>query len=364
VEGENRVIKVGYVTPDDREEWNRMLLNVAEVRLCHVYDWYEIFPKVYNYKPIYLTVKEDGNLIGLFPSFIINSKLFGNRLISMPFTSYGGPVFSEYSERTNEKLLSTIVSIVKSNNLEYVEIRSPSDQHRKEIKKSNFIENTNYNYCTFLVDLRQDYRNILMGLRKSTRRGIRIAEKRGVSIEECQKESDLHIFYNLYLATMRKHGTPPHRFEFFKEVWNHFYPGNLKIFFAIFKDKIISTMLFFILNKRIHYAYGASVEEKEYLKLCPNDLLIWHAIKFGEARDLAFLDLGRTRPGSGVYFFKLGWGGRKVPLTYFCKLTNVKSLPYIDPDAPKFKFFRRIWKRLPSSVATRLGPEIMGGTGG
>lgn len=278
----------------DKAHWNRIVLNSANGRLCHLYEWSEILPRVYNYKPVYLTIRKNDEIIGVFPSFLIKSRLFGNRLVSMPFTSYGGPVFSEYTEGTNEKLLSTVVSIAKSSNLEYVEIRSPSDQYRKEIEKSNFIENTNYNYCTFLVDLKQDSRDILMSLRKSTRRGIMIAEKRGVSIEECQKESDLYIFYDLYLATMRKHGTPPHRFEFFKEVWNYFYPDNLKIFFAIFKDKIISAMLFYILNKRIHYAYGASVGEKKYLRLCPNNLIIWHAIKFGKARNLSFLDLGRT----------------------------------------------------------------------
>lgn len=364
MEGKNRVIKVGYITPDDREEWNRMLLNFAEVRLCHVYDWYEILPKVYDYKPIYLTVKEDGNLIGLFPSFIINSKLFGNRLVSMPFTSYGGPLFRKYSRIANEKLLSRIISIARSNHLEYIEIRTPTNHFEKQMRESNFVENTNYNYCSFLVDLRRDSKDILASFRKSTRRGIRIAERRGVSIKECQKEGDLKAFNDLYLMTMKKHGTPPHSFQFFKENWNHFYPDHLRIFFATYESRIISTMLFYVFDKEIKYTYGASLNEKKYLRLCPNDLLVWHAIRFGKQRDLDILNLGRTRPSTGVYFFKEGWGAIKVPLRYFCRLSNTGKLPYLDPHSPKYNFISKIWKMLPDFATRRLGPKIMGGTGG
>jgi len=33
---------------------------------------------------------------------------------------------------------------------------------------------------------------------------------------------DLEAYYQLHLATMRGHGTPPHSFEFFRTLWDQF----------------------------------------------------------------------------------------------------------------------------------------------
>jgi len=358
------MFRIYTASSDDKKEWNSIVLGSVDGKLCHMFEWNEILPKVYDYKPTYLSIRENQELVGVFPSFIIKSRLFGSRLVSMPFDSYGGPLFKRFSRTMNRELLATVASISRSENLEYAEIRSPSLYSTDTIKEEGFIENTNYSYFTFLIDLKQDIKKILMSLRKSTRRGIRIAERKGINIKEAKTDGDLKNFYNLYLTTMKKHGSPPHSFSFFKELWDHFYPSYLRIFFANYQDRNISAMLFYVFNKEIHYGYGASLRDEKYLRLCPNDLLVWYAIGFGKERDLTFLNLGRTRPNSNVYFFKLGWDGKKVPLTYFCKLTNADKLPFLDPYSYKYRVLTQIWKTLPDSIATNLGPRLMGGTGG
>ena len=46
--------------------------------------------KTYKHKPIYLIAKEDGEMKGVLPLFLMQSMLFGKKLVSVPFAPYGG----------------------------------------------------------------------------------------------------------------------------------------------------------------------------------------------------------------------------------------------------------------------------------
>ena len=66
-------------------------------------------------------------------------------------------------------------------------------------------------------------------------------------------------------------------------------------------------------------------------------------------------------PGEGTFKFKEQWGAQPVPLHWEYKLCQGTELPNIGPTNPKFQLAIELWKRLPLSVATRLGPGIVKG---
>ena len=46
--------------------------------------------KTYKHKPIYLIAKENGEIKGVLPLFLMRSMIFGKKLVSVPFAPYGG----------------------------------------------------------------------------------------------------------------------------------------------------------------------------------------------------------------------------------------------------------------------------------
>ena len=46
--------------------------------------------KTYKHKPIYLVAKENGEIKGVLPLFLMRSVIFGKKLVSVPFAPYGG----------------------------------------------------------------------------------------------------------------------------------------------------------------------------------------------------------------------------------------------------------------------------------
>jgi len=51
----------------------------------------------FGHKGYYLMAHEDGRIWGVLPLMHVRSRLFGNRLISQPFSDYGGPLAASSS---------------------------------------------------------------------------------------------------------------------------------------------------------------------------------------------------------------------------------------------------------------------------
>ena len=80
-------------------------------------DWMEktLLKKTYGHKPIYLFAEEDGEVKGILPLFLIKSLIFDKKLVSLPFTMYGG-VCSEDDTVINalveeEKMITTELDV-------------------------------------------------------------------------------------------------------------------------------------------------------------------------------------------------------------------------------------------------------------
>src|SRR3989344_9386512 len=55
-------------------------------------NWKKTIEKIYkNCKSYYLIEKENEKIKSVFPFFIVKSRFFGNRIVSVPFFDFGGP---------------------------------------------------------------------------------------------------------------------------------------------------------------------------------------------------------------------------------------------------------------------------------
>jgi CelD/BcsL family acetyltransferase involved in cellulose biosynthesis len=91
--------------------------------------------------------------------------------------------------------------------------------------------------------------------------------------------------------------------------------------------------------------------------------MYWEVMRRACEQGYRIFDLGRSKIGTGSYAFKCNWGFKPNPLVYQFRLAHGRSVPDLNPLNPKLAFVVAAWKRLPLSVATRLGPLIVKGIG-
>lgn len=327
------------------DEWN----NIVDSNFSHIYhsyEWSELLNIVHGHGIFYLIEKN-----GIFPLAHIDSRIFGNRLISLPFADYGGPCAS--NNKTVEMLIKRAEDVALDLNVDFIEIRSPNENYYSLLEKNGFIRRDDY--FTFRLNLNQNISNLWDVVGRKNRNMIRKAKKNSVKIALMQDKSDMRLFYKIYTKNMKELGSPPQPLKYFECLWAYFFPDKLLPLLAKYNDMHIAGGLFFKHGNTIHHSYQSSI--KENLNLGQNNLMIWHVIKWGCENKYKFLDFGRTRVSAGNFLFKRKWGGDMTVMPYFYKFMQ-KELK--ERDEIKYKHLSNLWsKYMPECLSNIIGPPII-----
>lgn len=76
----------------DAHAWDAYVQAAPEGTVCHLYGWREVIERSYRHRTFYLAAMQSGHIRGLLPLVLVQSCLFGQHLVSMPFMDYGGVV--------------------------------------------------------------------------------------------------------------------------------------------------------------------------------------------------------------------------------------------------------------------------------
>lgn len=176
---------------------------------------------------------------------------------------------------------------------------------------------------TVVIDIRGTDDEILSRMNQGTRRKIRTAEKRGVTVRQGQ-DKDLASFSALSELTGERDGFNVHSLAYFRTVFDLFNTKYGALFMASLGEQDLGGVMVLAIGRRAWYLYGASSgEERERM---PNYALQWHAIQWARAHGCTQYDLwgipdedeetleaqfqSRQDGLWGVYGFKRGFGGR------------------------------------------------------
>ena len=175
-------------------------------------------------------------------------------------------------------------------------------------------------YITYLahtLDLTKGEVGLHDGLRDSTRRNVRKAEKEKVEFRIEKTREAMRDFYRLNCMTRREHGLPPQPYHFFEKVGHHIISGGSGfVALAYYQGKAIAANVYFHFGDRAIYKYGAS--DKKYQDLRANNLVMWEAIKWFAAEGFKSFCFGRTElENEGLRQFKTGWGAEEQQIQYF-----------------------------------------------
>jgi CelD/BcsL family acetyltransferase involved in cellulose biosynthesis len=127
--------------------------------------------------------------------------------------------------------------------------------------------------------------------KSSTLRSLKVAEGGPLSVREGRSEADMAAFHHLNLLTRRGHGVPPQPYRLFRNIWEVMAPaGQMTLLLAELSGRPVAGMVLFHFGEVAYYKYGAS--DPEHLRLRPNHLLMWRAIRWARERGSTWA--GRT----------------------------------------------------------------------
>lgn len=206
---------------------------------------------------------------------------------------------------------------------------------------------TKYN---FILDLTASEEQLLQKMHPKTRYNIRLAQKKGVWVEERVDDQAFQIYLKLYFETTQRQGYHGHNQEYHQKVWETLKEaGMARLLIAFYQGKPLSVWMLLNFKDTLYYPYGGS--STLHKEVMANNLVAWEAIKLGKKMGLKKFDLwgaannpnpDQNDPYFGFYRFKAGFGGKLAeylgtydlifndPLywafTLIDKLTNLKII--------------------------------------
>ena len=219
----------------------------------------------------------------------------GEKLISLPFCEYGGPLPIKNDINLND-FRKDILNEFKNIKIKF---------HPK-VKVGDLNSDISTHWIENLENASEE--EIWGSFRKTLRHEIEHAQKQDLQIKRCENLAELKQFYNLYTANLKRKKTVPYPWSLIQFLYQN--PSS-EVLLALYQGKIIGGDLFLQYNNFVHYFLSAS--DYKYRDFSISHLLLWGKIKSLIGKNIIF-DLGASPKGSALEIFKRGWGGKEYPI--------------------------------------------------
>ena len=83
-------MEITELRKEEENAWDSYVHNSNNSTFYHQLGWRNVVARTYKHRPVYLVAKENGELKGVLPLFLMKSMIFGKKLVSVPFAPYGG----------------------------------------------------------------------------------------------------------------------------------------------------------------------------------------------------------------------------------------------------------------------------------
>lgn len=245
------------------------------------------------------TVRVYGNLLTLHKVPVLRRKL---------------GIFEKGPAPTLE-MLDKLKEFGKKENLIFIKLEPNTIKDEKIIKllqSSDAVPGkTLFTPTTFWIDLTASEEELLKGFSGKTRYNIKLAEKKGVSVEEDNSEKAFEKYLQLTKETTARDKFFAHSEKYHRLLWEILHKAGIAhLLVAKYNNEIITTWILFAYNGFLYYPYGASTHK--YKSVMANNLMMWEAIKFGKKLGLKTFDLWGREEGKGFTKFKVGYNPKVI----------------------------------------------------
>lgn len=324
--------------------WDAFVLACPDATFFHRAAWQKVIHDVFRHPTYFLYAEQDGEIRGVLPLAHINSRLFGNSLISLPFAVYGGVVAS--TPEASKALESQAQSLARKLDVDHLEFRNTSPRHPDWPTQDLYV--------TFRKKILPEVEANMQAIPRKQRAMVRKGISNGL-ISTVDRKSDR--FFKLFADNVHRHGTPALPKRYFNTLLQVFGDDCEILTVTNSEGKPLSSVLSFYFRDEVLPYYAGDDEAAR--NLAANDFKYWELMRRSCERGIKLFDYGRSKVGTGPYSFKKNWGFEPQPLHYEYCLYKRDSIPQNNPNNAKYKLLIAAWRRMPIGLANLIGPHLV-----
>ena len=326
-----------------KARWDEFVLNCSEASFFHRAGWQRVIEQSFGHRTWFYYAERNGVIEGVLPLAQINSRVFGNNLMSLPFCVYGG--VASTSDDAAKALTQAAVKLADSLGVDALEMRH-TRVHQPEWAHKDL-------YVTFRKRIDPDNDVNMNAIPRKQRAMVRKGIQAGL---ESEWDNGISRFYDAYSQSVHALGTPVFSRRYFQILSDEF--GDDCRVLTITKDgRTVASVLNFYFRKEVLPYYGGGTSEARELK--GNDFMYWELMRRSAEQGIEIFDYGRSKQGAGSYSFKKNWGFEPEPLHYEYHLVKAQQVPEVNPNNPKYEMFIKLWRKMPLGMTRIIGPHIV-----
>ncbi|MDK8464251.1 FemAB family XrtA/PEP-CTERM system-associated protein [Marinobacter sp. SS13-12] len=290
---------------------------------------------------------ENGSVVGVLPLVQLNSRLFGNFLVAMPYFNYGGLLANNRDIALD--LIAQADRWREEVNATHLELRFCQDNALGLPQKTDKV--------TFWLPLPENTDELWDSFQPKVRAQIRRGQ-REMSEFTIGGPELLDEFYRVFSVNMRDLGTPVYGKVFFANLLKAL-EGQAWLVVARIDGQAVGCAFLTGYHGRMEIPWASTLRRYNHTSI--NMSMYWKILEFAVQRGLQVFDFGRCSRDAGTYRFKQQWGAQPLKLYWDYVLPDGEKLPALNPNNPKFRLLIAVWQRMPVVLTNLLGPHIVKG---
>ena len=299
--------------------WDAFVLGCPQATFFHRAGWQKIINEVYRHKTYFLYAESNGQLQGVLPLGHVNSWLFGNSLVGLPFAVYGG--VAAVNDEAAQMLEAEAQDIARKLGVDHLELRNVAPRHADWPTQDLYV--------TFRREIDANEEANMLAIPRKQRAMVRKGIKNGLV---SQIDADVERFFALYADNVHRHGTPAMPKRYFKALMQEFGADCEVLTVTGANGQALSSVMSFYFRDEVLPYYAGDDELAR--DQAANDFKYWELMRRACARGLKVFDYGRSKQGTGSYSFKKNWGFVPTPLHYEYCLYKRDAIPQTTRPTP------------------------------
>lgn len=316
--------------------------------------WAGLCREVYGYDLRAFTLKRDSAVIGGFYCAVVRSTLFGDRLISLPFSDEpglwlhpGAALAPGEAAALRGSLVEELDKLASETGAVYAELRGAGPLFPEGTADGRFLNRAPY--LRLVLDTSRPYETLRKSFHSNLVTNLRKADK-FVTVRETREPAGFAPLYGVYVRQMKLFGSPPLPAEHFERLLGE---GLGRLFIASVEDRT-AAFLFAIEREGAFFA-DVNAGLPEFESFFPKIKLFDETIRLACREGLRRYDFMRTRPGTGVHEHKKKWGGKESPVNYYFRVYKEGKNLDLDPEQARFALPRLLLKLAPPALLKAAG---------
>jgi FemAB-related protein (PEP-CTERM system-associated) len=292
--------------------------------------------------------EKGGSVTGWLPLTEVHSPVFGRMLASSGFAVEGGVIAAREA---------TAMALCRAAEEYALRLSCPTIELRGGTAPSDWTLRTD-SHCGFAIPLAADDEAQLLAIPRKQRAEVRKGLDADFEIAVGTSAADRAAHFAVYAESVRNLGTPVFPRALFEAALAEL---DADVLTVRHRGMPVASVLSLYHDGAVLPYWGGGIYAARSLRA--NERMYFELMRHARARGCARFDFGRSKTGSGAWFFKKNWGFEPEPLSYASWTARDSDRRDADPSSARHAARIALWKRLPLAFANRLGPRIARGLG-